>query len=76
MIKSTLPAVMRDALLHNAIQRDITMARRAALLGTPWNERYLQLSQLIARVEPRLRKNCFGISAWEDTFYQDMRFVK
>jgi hypothetical protein len=33
-------------------------------------------AQLIARVEPRLGKNCFGISAWKDTFYRDMRFAK
>ena len=26
--------------------------------------------------ELKLGKNCFGISAWEDTFYRDMRFVK
>jgi hypothetical protein len=41
-----------------------------------WNERYLTRAQLIARVELRLGKNCFGVSAWEDTFYRDMRFVK
>jgi hypothetical protein len=27
-------------------------------------------------VELRLGNNCFGISAWEDTFYRDMRIVK
>lgn len=76
MTKSILPAVMNDALIQDAIQRDITTARRAALLETIWNERYLTRSQLIARVELRLGKNCFGVSAWEDTFYRDMRFVK
>ena len=67
---------MKDAILQDAIQRDITTARRAALLEILWNERYLTRSQLIARVELRLGKSCFGISAWEDTFYRDMRFVK
>jgi hypothetical protein len=27
-------------------------------------------------VEFRLGKNCFGVSAWEDTFFRDMRIVK
>ena len=76
MIRLSLPLVMKDNLLHDAIQRDITTARRATLLEILWNERYLTRAQLIARVELRLRKNCFGILAWEDTFYRDMRFVK
>ena len=65
-----------DVILHDAIQRDITTARRSLLLQILWNERYLTRAQLIARVEYRLAKNCFGISAWEDTFYRDMRVVK
>jgi hypothetical protein len=65
-----------EVILNDAIQRDITTARRAALLQILWNERYLTRAQLIARVEYRLGRNCFGISAWEDTFYRDMRLVK
>lgn len=76
MNKWTLPIVMKDAILRDAIRRDITTARRVALLEILWNERYLTRTQLIARVELRLERNCFGISAWEDTFYRDMRFVK
>ena len=76
MIRSSLPPVMKDAILHDAIRRDITTARRFALLEILWNERYLTRSQLIARVEIRLGKNCFGVAAWEDTFYRDVRFVK
>src|SRR5512138_231825 len=76
MIRLSLPPAMKDAILRDAIRRDITTARRNALLEILWNERYLTRSQLIARVEFRLGKNCFGISAWEDTFYRDMRFVK
>lgn len=63
-------------LLYDATQRDITTARRAALLRILWNERFLTRSQLIARVGYQLGKNCFGISAWEDAFYRDMRVVK
>src|SRR6266545_5572083 len=76
MTNLTLPTVMKDNILHDAIHRDITTARRTALLEILWNERYLTRAQLIARVELRLGKNCFGVSAWEDTFYRDMRFVK
>jgi hypothetical protein len=76
MTKSTLPSVIKDAVLADAIQRDITTARRTALLEILWNERYLTRAQLIARVELQIGKNCFGVSAWEDTFYRDMRFVK
>lgn len=65
-----------ETILRDAIQRDITTARRAALLLILWNERYLTRAQLIARVEYRLGGNCFGISAWEDTFYRDMCVVK
>jgi hypothetical protein len=76
MKKSVLPTVMKDAILEDASRRDITTARRIALLEILWDERYLTRVQLIARVELRLGKNCFGISAWEDMFYRDMRFVK
>ena len=76
MIKLVLPTRMKDAVLQDAIRRDITTARRVALVEILWNERYLTRLQLIARVELRLGKNCFGISAWEDTFFRDMRLVK
>jgi hypothetical protein len=76
MIKLSLPTVMKDTILHAAMQRDITTARRVALLEILWSERYLTRAQLIVRVELQLGKNCFGMSAWEDTFYRDMRFAK
>jgi hypothetical protein len=76
MTKLILPTEMKDAILQDAIQRDITTARRTVLLETLWYERFLTRLQLITRVELRLGRNCFGISAWEDTFYRDMRFVK
>jgi hypothetical protein len=65
-----------EVILQDAIQRDITTARRATLLQILWNERYLTRAQLIVRVAYRLGRNCFGTSAWEDTFYRDMRVVK
>jgi hypothetical protein len=65
-----------DVILDDAVQRDLTTARRIALLQILWNERYLTRAQLIARVEYRLGRTCFGKAAWEDTFYRDMRVVK
>lgn len=76
MSRLSLPVAMKDAILEDAIRRDITTARRVALLYILWNERFLTRFQLIARAELRLGKNCFGVSAWEDTFYRDMRVVK
>jgi hypothetical protein len=76
MTKSSLPFAVMNILLQDVIQRDVTTARRIALLEILWNERYLTRAQLIVRVELRLGKNCFGVSAWEDTFFRDMRLVK
>jgi hypothetical protein len=69
-------ATAQTLILQDAMQRDLTTARRAALLEILWQERYLTRAQLMARVEQRLGKNCFGVSAWEDTFYRDMHVVK
>jgi hypothetical protein len=63
-------------ILQDAIQRDLTTGRRSALLQILWHERYLTRTQLMKRVELRLGKDCFGVSAWEDTFYRDMQVVK
>ena len=60
MTKLILPPVMKDALLQDAMQRDITTARRVAVLEILWHERYLTRSQLIARVEIRLGKTALG----------------
>lgn len=76
MTKLILPTLVKDVILHDAIQRDLTTSRRAALLEILWNEHYLTRSQLITRVELRLGRDCFGSSAWQDTFYRDMRVVK
>lgn len=76
MIQSPSYFKAKNFLLQDAIQRDLTTARRAALLEILWYERYLTRVQLMARVGLRLGKNCFGVSAWEDTFYRDMHVVK
>ena len=69
------PVVM-DVLLQDAISRDRTTARRAALLEILQQERYLTREQLIVRVEGKLGKDCFGQFAWQDIFYRDMQVVK
>ena len=76
MIQLSLPTVMKDAILYDAVQRDVTSARRFVLLEILWNERYLTRAHLVARVELRLGRGCFGSSAWQDTFYRDLRIVK
>ena len=76
MLSAILSHKSIEVILQDAIKRDITTARRVALFQTLWNERYLTRAQLIARVEYQLGRNCFGISAWEDTFYRDMRLVR
>lgn len=76
MLNSTLSRKVIEVILQDAMQRDITTARRAVLLQILWNERYLTRAQLMMRVEYRLGKHCFGTAAWQDTFYRDMRVVK
>ncbi len=72
---SVSPAAL-NALLEDAITRDRTTARRAALLRILHQERFLTRAQLIVRVEGVLGVGCFGNAAWIDTFYRDMKVVK
>ena len=65
-----------DVLLDDAIARDRTTPRRAALLNILQHERYLTREQLIVRVEGKLGNDCFGDTAWVDTFFRDMQVVK
>ena len=65
-----------EILLNDAANRDRTTARRTTLFKILYQERYLTRDQLIARVEARLGKGCFGVSAWIDTFFRDMQVVK
>ena len=72
----TLFSKAQETILQDAAERDLTTARRAILLGILWHERFITRAQLITRVELKLGRNCFGTSAWEDTFYRDMHVVK
>lgn len=65
-----------DVLLADAIARDRTTARRAALVNLLLQEGCLTREQLITRVEGLLGTGCFGDSARVDTFFRDMRVVK
>jgi hypothetical protein len=70
------PAKTLIFILKDAIKRDRTTARRAVLLELLWQERHLTRTGLLARVEGKLGRGCFGDTAWKDTFYRDMRAVK
>lgn len=70
------PTNARLALFRDARQRDTVTARRALLLEFIWRERYLTREGLLWRLAALLGRDCFGGSAWEDTFYRDMRAVK
>ena len=63
-------------LLEDAVERDRATARRVALVDILLKERYLTREQLITRIDGKLGKGCFGDSAWEDTFFRDIRVVK
>ena len=73
---NNLPLESQNVILQDAAERDTVTARRKKLLETLWRERCLTRAGLIARVEASVGINCFGTSAWEDTFYRDMRVVK
>lgn len=65
-----------QVLLTDAIARDRTTGRRAALLRILQDERNLTREQLITRVEGLLGKGCFGVTSRVDIFYRDMKVVK
>lgn len=73
---TSIPLKAMKTLLQDVINRDPATARRTALLKILLNERYLTRPQLITRVESLLGTSHFGLSAWEDVFYRDMRVVK
>jgi hypothetical protein len=66
----------REIIFQDTVRLDLTTARRVALLELLWNERFLTRAQLIARIEQKLGKDCFGKSTRRDKFYRDMRIVK
>lgn len=71
-----IPSNAIQTLFEDAVKRDLTTARRAALLEILLHERCIRRGPLIVRVEGKLGRGCFGESAWEDTFYRDMKVVK
>jgi len=75
-VRMKISPAAANVLLANAIARDRTTARRAALVTILQQERYLTREQLIVRVEGILCKGCFGESAWVDIFFRDMQTVK
>jgi hypothetical protein len=72
----TISPTAVEILLNDAITRDRTTARRAALFNILQHECCLTREQLITRVEGLLGKGAFGGSAWMDTFFRDMQVVK
>lgn len=76
MISISFPLEAQQALLQDAFTRDLTTARRVVLFEILYHERYLTRDQLVTRVDGVLGRNTFGVKAWEDTFYRDMRAVK
>ena len=70
------PQKAQEILLHDAMQRDRTTARRVCILRLLCQERFLTREHLVARLEGELGKGCFGSAALEDTFYRDMRVVR
>jgi hypothetical protein len=76
MNRIAIPARAQEVLLNDAVHRDRTTARRACLLKILWQERHLTREHLVTRVEAEMGKNCFGDSAWKDTFSRDMRVVR
>ena len=75
-LTNQIPTKAQNAILEETIQRDLITARRAALLSLIWQERYLTREALIARTDMIIGQDSFGVSAWDDTFYRDMRVVK
>jgi len=74
--RGALPEGAGAALLADAAARDRATARRTLLTEILWRERFLTRAGLVARVEAKLGRGCFGAAAWEDTFYRDMRAVR
>lgn len=62
-------------LLQGLASRDMTMARRTALLRLVWQESFLTREGLITRVEGLLGRGCFGKDS-RATFFRDMRAVR
>ena len=71
-----LPHQASEFILRNMNPQNLATSRCMTLLQILWMERYLTRTQLQKRIEYRLGKSCFGISAWQYTFYKDIGIVK
>jgi hypothetical protein len=72
---SVLPIGILAASVRQAVQRDRAMARRVALVAVLWEESGIDRAGLVARVENRLGKGCFGRQP-ELAFRRDMQVAK
>ncbi len=72
---SVLPIGILAASVRQAVQRDRALARRMALVAALWEESGIDRAELVARVENRLGKGCFGQQP-ELAFRRDMQVAK
>lgn len=72
---SVLPISVLTAAVQEAMQHDRALARRMALVALLWEESGIDRAGLLARVESRLGKGCFGRQP-ELTFRRDMQVAK
>jgi len=72
---SVLPTSVLAAAMKGAMQHDRALARRMTLIALLWEESGIDGAGLLARVESRLGKGCFGRQP-ELAFRRDMQVVK
>ena len=72
---SVLPISVLAAAVREATEHDRALARRMALVALLWEESGLDRAGLLARIESRLGKGCFGRQP-ELTFRRDMQVAK
>ena len=70
-----LPKSVMAAAMNGAVRNDRALARRVTLLALLWEESGIDSAGLLARVESRLGKGCFGRRP-ELAFRRDMQVVK
>ncbi len=72
---SVLPMSVLAAAMNGAMQHDRALARRMTLVALLWEESGIDGAALMARVESRLGKACFGRQP-ELAFRRDMQVAK
>jgi hypothetical protein len=75
MEASSLPISVLAAAMKGAMQHDRVLARRMTLVALLWEESGIDGAGLLARVESRLGKGCFGRQP-ELAFRRDMQVAK